>query len=91
MNILATRVHLPLQQSAQNLFSVVEGARKVSVYVNRKEVLKKASPKIGVLKVACSRDKMNTELVDLSNRGHHVQLQTLRGGLPSFPCYPYYL
>lgn len=46
------------------------------MYVNRKKVLKKASPKIQVLKVACSRGKTNTELVDLSNRGHHVLLQT---------------
>lgn len=46
------------------------------MYVNRKKVLKKTSLKIQVLKVACGRRKTKTELVDLSNRRHHVLLQT---------------
>lgn len=47
------------------------------MYVNRNKALKKASPKIQVLKVACSKDKMNTELADLSDRGHNDLLQAL--------------
>lgn len=49
------------------------------MYVNTKKVLKKESPQIQVLKVACSRGKMKTELVDLSNRGNHVLLQLPKG------------
>lgn len=58
------------------------------VYVNKKKVLKKESPKIQVLRVACGRGKMNTELVDLSSRElHHVLLQT-PGDPHSFLRYP---
>lgn len=60
------------------------------VYINRNKVLKKERPKIQVLRVACGRGKMNTELVDLSNRGHHVLLQT-PGDPHSFLCYSYSL
>lgn len=47
------------------------------MYVNRKKVRQKTNPQIQVLKVACDRHKMNTELVDLGNRGYQVLLQTL--------------
>jgi len=47
--------------------------------------LNKASPKIQVLKVACSRGMMNTEPVDLSNRGHYILLQT-PGGVCTHSC-----